>query len=328
MLSPLITSSKKGFSILVALGTTGVLLIITLGIASVYLTELQLSRLHYDNVLTYAQAEWAFEYAMLKVANHREGFQDAMTKSDLDGAMLVWSTERTKNTETSYTIEAQSNRKIFSLGWGKHLILPLFVGNGDILSNNSKNPSFNSGITQISQLQLQTTSSDISWSIVAMSGSENISIAGTGEINNATIGTMRLRGISCYDTSGAEKPINIWLNPDWSCPSWYNAEDITYFYDMTGSVDSFLTSDTSPFWSNPQTSRKMDLKDPYLMVFNNSSSSVDLTISASTPFALPDITVTAESRKWNAMQSIRFYRDNSPYYDALKYGIYDTSPPP
>jgi hypothetical protein len=36
--------------------------------------------------------------------------------------------------------------------------------------------------------------------------------------------------------------------------------------------------------------------------------------------------VTTEARKWDALQSIRFTEDKSKYYDALKYGVYNTGP--
>lgn len=326
MLSSHITSSRKGFSILVALGTTWVLLVIVLGIASVYLSEMKLSRLHYDNILTYAQAEWAFEYAMLKIANHREGFSDSVTNADLDGKMLIGSTERTKNIETNYTIEAQSNSGTFSLVSKDHLILPLFIGDGFTLTPwTSKNPSSPWTVTQVSTLRISWAGENISWNIIAMSGSENVSIAGTGEINPSIIWIVRLRGISCYAADGSEMPIGT-STTEWVCPPPYNEEELTYFYDLTGSVDSFLKSKDTPFWSNSQTSRKMNITDPYLMIFNNWVNPEDITIETNTPFALPDITVTAESKKGNAMQSIRFYKDNSGYYDALKYGVYDTAP--
>lgn len=79
-----------------ALGTTGILLILVVGLASLYINEMKLSRLQYDNIFTYAQAEGAFEYAMLKVKNHQDGFQDSMSGSDVDGKMFTGSTTRTQ----------------------------------------------------------------------------------------------------------------------------------------------------------------------------------------------------------------------------------------
>jgi hypothetical protein len=35
-----------------------------------------------------------------------------------------------------------------------------------------------------------------------MSGSESVSLAGTGAISGGEVGTMRLRGEKCFDASG------------------------------------------------------------------------------------------------------------------------------
>jgi Tfp pilus assembly protein PilX len=78
--------NNKGFSIIIAMGTIGVLLIIVVGLASTYLRELRLTRSSYDDIVAYASAEGMFEYGMLKVHNHREGFQDQVNTTDnIDG---------------------------------------------------------------------------------------------------------------------------------------------------------------------------------------------------------------------------------------------------
>ncbi len=300
MISSHITSSRKGFSILVALSTTGLLLIIALGIANVYISEMKLSRLHYDNILTYAQAEWAFEYAMLKIVNHREWFSDSVWNNDNDWKMLIGSTDRTKNIETDYSIESQSSEKVFSLEAGKHLILPLFVWESPLLSGKSRHPEYSRDITLPKVLTLSNADENISWSIVAMSGSENISIAGTGNISTATEWIIRQQSTECYDLNGNK------INCVWGSI----AENLDYFYDRNMKISDFLSS---------------GITDPYLMIFNNWNISGNINIKTDSPFALPDTSVIAESRKGNALQSIRFYKDNSGYYDALKYGVYDTA---
>jgi hypothetical protein len=55
-----------------ALGTIAVLLLIVTGLASTYMREMKLSRASYDEVVALGTAEGMFEYAMLKVRNHRE----------------------------------------------------------------------------------------------------------------------------------------------------------------------------------------------------------------------------------------------------------------
>lgn len=309
----ILSSSQKGFSILIALGSIGVLLIIVTSLASIYMNEMKLSRMQYNNVIAYAQAEWAFEYAMLKVANHREWFQDSMGTGAVDAQMFVGSTPRTLGTWVRYSIVSQSKNQDFYFSW--HLIIPLFSGTGLINtgSTTSYNPNYYTGIAKVSDVSFTINSgndSDISWSIVAMSGGQNISLAGTWEFTQDSEWVSRFRAIDCYDKYG-----NKWTHPTdldgfWNC-IWiyseaYSWETVEYFYDQTGSVSTFLST----------------VQDPYLMVFN-SGSAMTGTITTTTPFTLPTLIVTTEARKWNSMQSIRFTEDKSKYYDAIRYGIYN-----
>ena len=91
---------------------------------------------------------------MLKVRNHREGFEDSMKNDDIDTVIFSGSTDRTKNTKTTYTIEAQTGSHVFIVGPDEHLILPLFVGSGDPISTHAKNPSFSTGVTRTTGLQI------------------------------------------------------------------------------------------------------------------------------------------------------------------------------
>lgn len=84
-------------------------------LASIYLNEMKLSRIQYDTIFAYAQADGAFEYAMLKIRNHPDGFQDAMSSVDADSALFSGSTMRTMNTKIQYTIGSQSRDQIFTL---------------------------------------------------------------------------------------------------------------------------------------------------------------------------------------------------------------------
>lgn len=307
MISPAL-SSQKGFSILIALWTIGVLLIIMTSLASIYINELKLSRFQYNDIISYAQADGAFEYAMLKVKNHREGFQDSMKNTDPDGKMFIGTTPRTLGTQVQYQITSQSKNETFTLSGSSHLILPLFVGTGNIIAGSSSSiDPRNSSITEkISTLSLTSTGdiSGISWSIVAMSGTENIGVAGTGIIASNTIGTVRLRWVDCYDTEGTK-----WACGDGVHGIEYGGESIEYFYDSPVKVSDFLQNIT--------------YKDPYLLVFNNSSSVASFDIQSDSPFTLPVLKVLTEAKKGNSMQSVEFSEDKSKYYDAIRYGIYN-----
>lgn len=327
-----LTSCKKGFSILIALGTTGVLLILVIGLASLYLNEMKLSRLQYDNIFTYSQAEGAFEYAMLKVKNHQDGFQDAINSSDPDGQMFLWSTDRTKGVTTQYNIDAQTREYTATLDSEKSIIIPLFVGTGNVIGGNSRDPWYSGASEQVTQIDLvgSVNSSNLSWSIIAMSGSESVGITGTGEITTTSLSTMRLRWVQCYNGWGSLEPI--WANG--MCPlstttlsDWSTAigEALEYFYDISDTVDNFLKSDGSFDFGQWTTKIKMAISNPYIIIYNAwVSQNIDL--KANTPFSLPTLKITTESRKGDAAQKFEFTENKAKYSEALNFWVYNTSP--
>ena len=68
------------------------------------------------------------------------------------------------------------------------------MGTGNIIAGNSRDPRYSRSLEQVTDIDLTgDDSSVLSWSIIAMSGSESVGITGTGEINASSIGTMRLR---------------------------------------------------------------------------------------------------------------------------------------
>jgi len=136
--------NNRGFSILMAIGITAILMIVVTGLAMIYLREFKLSRLSYDEVIARTSAEGVFEYGMLKIRNHRDGFSDSMTGGDLDGAMFRHTTARSEKLEPSYQIEASSREKAFEVAPNEHLIVPLFVGTGEIISGHSRDPRIGS----------------------------------------------------------------------------------------------------------------------------------------------------------------------------------------
>ncbi len=245
-LSPL-TTSRRGFSILVALGTIGILLIIVTGLATVYSNEMKLSRMQYDNILAYAGSEGAFEYAMLKARNHREGFADEMTSTDIEASLLRGSTDRTKSIDLHYTIHADSMHETFPVGANGHLIIPLFTAQSSPINSSptSKNPIYSANINPVASLKkLETSASenDISWSIIGMKNGVSFGLAGTGNITPTKTGILRKNGTDCYDSTGIATTCN-----------GGEKEAIDYFYDETMGVDTFLASGIS---------------DPYLLVYN------------------------------------------------------------
>lgn len=81
-----------------ALGITAILMIAVTGLSVMYMREFKLSRLSYDEVLSSASSEGMFEYGMLKIRNHADGFEDTVDSSvqDLDTEMFKMTMPRSE----------------------------------------------------------------------------------------------------------------------------------------------------------------------------------------------------------------------------------------
>lgn len=282
-----------------ALGVIAVLLIVVTGLASTYIREMKLSRTTYDEVIAYANAEGMFEYAMLKVRNHREWFADSVENIEPDGKILIPVSERSRWLQGSYSIVASAKEYTQLLSSNEHLIIPLFVADESIIPVwiRSKNPlvSWKTKKTQWLRVELW----DLSWTIIAMSGSESIGITWNGEIIPQKSGIIRHKTSQCYGKNDGSK-IDCSLIQTWD-------EEIQYFYDESKNIGDFLSETT----------------DAYLMVYNNTPASQSIKIASESEFSLPTLSVQSESRKNDSVQVFRFTEDKSRYYDALKYGVYN-----
>lgn len=300
--------NSSGFSILMAMGVTGILLIIVTSLALTYIRESRLSRFSYDEVLSSTVGEWLFEYGMLKIRNHKDGFQDLVWSVDPDGKIMTLSTPRSEWLQAQYSIIASSTDRSFTLWTWHHLVIPLFTSNETLITPGwiqSKNPTYNTGATNTSNLSISGIWNQ-SWTIVAMSGANSIAITGSGDIYPSKIGTIRIQATQCYDNNG-----NIIISPFFdafgNCMATQSGEILAYSYDENMSIDSFLSTKMSP----------------YFILQNSISSDITLNISSLAPFSLPTATLTATATKWDSSQVFRFTEDKWKYFDALKYGVYN-----
>ena len=302
-----------------AIGTIGVLLILVTSLAISYIRESRLSRYSYDEVIASTAAEGEFEYAMLKVRNHRDGFQDATYSGELDGNILDLSTPRSAGLHTQYNIVASSTGQTFSISGWQHLIVPLFAATGSLLplSIQSKNPEYETGVQNVSGLNISDISW-LSWTITAMSGSESVAITGVGNIGPASQGSIRVKRIQCYSKiDGSTKSCSDLV--DWD-------EELLYTYDNLGNLSDFLKSDGTLDFGTPPNQVKMKITDPYFILYNSTTSVISPKFVSSIPFSLPTLTLTSTATKWESSQVFQFVEDKSRYYDALKYGVYNTTP--
>ena len=138
----------------------------------------------------------------------------------------------------------------------------------------------------------------MTWSIIAMSGSDNVALSGTGNINTTTVGSIRVKTSQCYAAiDGSLKLCSSFLPGD---------EEVLYTYDEDVSVADFL----------------LYKKDPYFILYNaNAPTSVpvQVDISSSKPFSFPTVSLTAKSNKAESSEVYQFVENKAKYYDALKY---------
>lgn len=238
---------------------------------------------------------------MLKMRNHADGFADSMTGADIDGVLLTLNTPRTANLTAGYTIESHATQHTFSgIAPGEHLIVPLFVGTDELLSanGNSRDPRINDQKEKTQGLTV-TGIEMFGWTIVGMKGGESTGLVGSGNILSGSNGVIRHRASQCYDKDVTPTP----------CGSSSVIDEIPYFWDEAKSVVKFLNEESD---------------EAYILIYNDGETDANITFQSNTPFALPKYRIEAFARNGDALQIFAFEEDRSKYYDALKYGAYNT----
>lgn len=302
---PLSFSSRSGFSTLVALGITGFLLVLVTWLVTLFLQEMKITRSIYDGIVTYAGAEGAFEYAMMKVRNHREGFQDAVGTGDPEYSILSGTNTRTRGLTIEYTMQTQSTSYSGEIEPTEHLVIPLFVGDDDLIGDNSKKPTLWNDTTLSNFMSFSTDSPEnLGWNILALEKAtgETFGLAGSGKITPETQGNNRRLFADCYDASG---------NKMVSCNG-SEVERLEYMVENNIKVQEFLQSGS--------------LTDFYLVIFNHTALPVKCELTATKPFALPMSHISATAHiGGRAAQTIVLTENKSRLFESLKYGIFSNN---
>ncbi len=307
-----------------------------------YAREFKLSRLSYDEILAQASAEWMFEYGMLKIRNHADGFQDAVDSSipDHDTEMFKLLTPRSKWLEMKYEIESQTGSYTTDIKQNEFLVIPLFVADWEDLSNESMKPLKNDAVTPVSNVVVNWLNSDTYWTIVVSNGQESVALQGKGD--NFIEGRIDMKAYYCTyidssdNTKHFESDVPCLDNDNTTDPEVVNyqntqedkREELLYSYEIKDvSVSDFLNNDDNhEFIVNANEKVKIQRKNPYLIIYNDSSNDLNNVVvdsKSDKKFALPRYTLTATATKGDASQIFRFSEDKGAVYDALKYGYYD-----
>lgn len=316
-----------------ALGIIAILMIVVTGLAAMYSREFKLSRLSYDEIIANISAEWAFEYAMLKVKNHEDWFQDEMTSDDIDWKNFLPNSERNKNLTVKnltvkYEIKANSKLENFTLSRWEMLVIPLFVDEWEILENNSKKPEENTSKIEVTKwLQISITNttndSDLIWSISATNENnndeikakssenylnQNIILQWKWKIEENSKWKIQLNAEDCYKIN--------WENVDKIDNCTQNSvvdERVFYTFETKDiEIKDFLNGEIE---ENGKYAYK--ISNPYLILYNNWTSPMQIEVKSNSPFALPKRQIQATAQKWDASQVFSFNEDKNQYYQEM-----------
>lgn len=131
-------TNRRGFSTVIAILLTAFLVILSAGVLFLFVAESRISRSLFDGFSAYAGAEGSMEYALLKIKNHREGFEDAMSRNSDEGR--AFSAVNRRFSEMGYEIRSFSRSYSGYLTPGEMEIIPLFFDKGKTLSTTDENP--------------------------------------------------------------------------------------------------------------------------------------------------------------------------------------------
>ncbi len=161
-------TNRRGFSTVIAILLTAFLVILSAGVLFLFVAESRISRSLFDGFSAYAGAEGAMEYALLKVKNHREGFEDVLSRNSDEGRFA--SAANRRFAEMGYEIHAFSRSYSGYLAPGEMEIVPLFFDRGKTLSTTDgkpfKNPRENTGDLERTADFALSSESGFSWNLI------------------------------------------------------------------------------------------------------------------------------------------------------------------
>ena len=280
---------KSGFSSVLAILLTAFLVALSAGILFLFVAESRISRSLVDGFSAYAGAEGAMEYALLKVKNHREGFQDAMRRSSDDGMLFAAVSRR--GSEMGYVLDAFANGYSGTVAPGEMDIVPLFFDRGRTLSTVDglpfKDPrSATSDIEKTSDFQL---SGDLpfGWNLIGSDASGNtFGIVGTGS-SSASVGNSATATV----TNGTMRRVD--------------SNDDTV--DASQGIGTFLST----------------YSDVYLVITNPGSTELAYRLQSSNGFSKPVVTLSAVGKAGNSISNLQFKENRSRQFDALRYSLFN-----
>lgn len=302
--------STSGFSTILALLLTGFLLTLSAGVLFLFLSESRTNQTLFNGTSAYHAAEWALEYAMLKIKNHREGFQDGLsmtaTGSDSNATLFEWDRFAKdawpRWSHLSYNISAVTNTYSGTIKPNTFEIIPLFTDSGVLLKTQAdgapwKRPDSTAHLVSLSEFLLRIdTGEQIVWNVIG---------------NNAGGDTYGISGILGSDTARVE--------PNYSAEKiatgWSRGPDTAgKFRTFTGGLLDEWTKTISDFLTEYQ--------ECYLVLFNPNTQVARYSIQANTNFTLPKSTIIASGRVKDSVINLELSENKSKLFEIFKYSLF------
>lgn len=280
--------SRSGYSTIIAMLMTAFLVALSAGVLSVMVQSAGVSRAVLHGTEASVAAESALEYALLKIRNHRAGFEDAIASDDRERQLVAVPTADIP-AGMLYDIDASGTSYTGTLAPGEFAVFSLFVDPGVSTGTGSKHPN-PSGFRTMSSTSGFSFSADgdFAWNIIGSdSTGATYGIAGTGglarSVGSATGAIVR---------SGIRKD--------------FDAGTARFDLSSQG-IDDFART----------------YESPYLIIQNYTGSPRAYSMSASTAFGYPAHRIVASGIVGNIRQNIALVEDSNRLFEVLKYSLFN-----
>ncbi len=298
---------NKWFSTIIVILIVSFLVILSSWILNIILQESKNTRLVFNMISTYAWAEWALEYALLKLKNHKNWFEDSVKyNTDYDSKLLFKDTSNfifNKDQIIEYEIDNFATDYTWSINPWSFEIISLFFDSWSLIQVNSKNPNLNTSTSNI----IKTNSFKFTWK------------------KSWWIETVFTWNIIWNDVN--------W-NTFWIVWTWQTNESFwTWYTDIIKSLWSKKYTETDTDFTNAQQinfEKWIDIwkflntyNNNYLIIYNSSPDKLDYNITSNEWFSLSKTSIITSSKIWNFKQNIQFTQDKSQIFEMLKYSLFN-----
>jgi hypothetical protein len=233
-------------------------------------------------------AESGLEYSLLKIRNHRSGFEDSIAPDDRERNLVAAPTADIP-AQMLYDIDASGTSYTGTLAPGEFAVFSLFTDPGVLTGTGAKHPNPYGHRTMASTSGfLFSADGDFAWNVIASdSAGATYGMVGTGTAARS-VGTAS----SAVVQGGTRKD--------------FDPSDIRFRFSSP-SIASFLSS----------------YGDAYFIVQNYTGSPRAYSMTAATAFGYPSHRIVASGIVGNIRQNIRLVEDSNRLFEVLKYSLFN-----